>query len=299
MLRNTHQLNVGISHLLHISSKLYCKLSVIIKSVLGTIVFLTPGTRMHLVDRDRLLTAAVSRLLAAAGHPLAVCPAEAPQIRNNRCIIRTHLCTICIRIRLHKYLIIPGKDLIFVYRPWLHPRDKQLINTGYLQRTHRMQSAIPHIKVTDHTDGSRMRRPDCKICTLNTIDLHRVSTQLIKDLVVLALCKQIKIQAGKLWCKAIRICSHYHVILTVLDIQKIWCLKLLAVLDIFPKKSAARLHLFQLGRMVSAHICHGNCFRLRTIHGKYLSLAKIVKSQYIVRGIMSASNSSYSTQLIH
>ena len=179
---------------------------------------------MHFVDRHRLLAAAVSCFLPAAGHPFPVGPAEASEICYHGSIVRTKLCTICIRIGFHQNLIGTGQDLVLVNSPRLYSRNKQLIYPGYLQRTHRMKPAIPHIEITHNTHSSGVRCPYREVSTLDAIDLHRMRSQLIKDLIMLSLCKKIKIQAGNLWCKAVRICCHYHVILTVFNIQKIRCL---------------------------------------------------------------------------
>ena len=87
MLRDTHQFHMGVTHILHVSGQFHRQLSVVIIAVLVLIGdgVLLPGTRMHLIDKHRILP---HIKLTAVLHPFLITPLEVGNIRDHGGIVR-------------------------------------------------------------------------------------------------------------------------------------------------------------------------------------------------------------------
>ena len=89
MLRNTHELHVGVAHFFHVIGQLVSRLYVGVVAVFLLPVFLLPGAQMHLVDGHGRLCGL--RLLAFL-HPLGVGPLEMRNVRGDGGCPRPVLC---------------------------------------------------------------------------------------------------------------------------------------------------------------------------------------------------------------
>ena len=71
---------------------------------------------------------------------------------------------------------------------------------------HRIQSAVPHIEVTNNRYTTSVWCPYRKVCTLNSIYSHWMCAHLVIHIVVLTFSKKICIKISKLTIKCIWIC---------------------------------------------------------------------------------------------
>ena len=124
MLRDAHQLHMGVPHLQHIICQLMGQLPVIIIPVLiGTMGMLLPRTRMHLIDGHGLF---LRILLFPLLHPVLVRPTETGDIGYFGRGSRTHLRLGCVRIRLVKQTVILRLNQIFIEAAKLYARHEHL-----------------------------------------------------------------------------------------------------------------------------------------------------------------------------
>ena len=56
MLGDSHQLDMGVAHLVNVGRKFLCHFAVSVKALFFFAVFTLPGTDMYLIDTDRLFT---------------------------------------------------------------------------------------------------------------------------------------------------------------------------------------------------------------------------------------------------
>ena len=123
ILGNTHQLNMCISHLLHIRDQIFHKIPITVKSVILSARMAHPGSRMYLVDRHRFCIDIFG--LCTLFHPFFIGPLKMLYIRDGRCRSRTKLCIICIWIRLIEPFSIFRLYQVFIQCTFLDPRNKQ------------------------------------------------------------------------------------------------------------------------------------------------------------------------------
>ena len=227
ILCNTHQFNMRISHFFNIICNHRCQIPIIIKSIIAILDRFFPGSQMHLIDCHRLPEGICPFCMLPFLDPRCILPFMLTQIYNYRRIIRTELATVSVRICFIDQFIKTSQDLELIYSAFLHARNKQLMNTGWSHHIHRMQCSIPHIKIANHTDPSCIRSPYRKIGTFHTIQFHRMRTQLLINLIMFTLGKQINIHITDLRLKCIRICQcHRRSIL-------IGCLKYIVLINLF------------------------------------------------------------------
>ena len=124
MLRDAHQLHMGITHLMDIIRQRVCQLPIVIIPVLiGTMGMLLPGARMHFIDGHGLF---LRILLFPLLHPVLVRPTEIRDIGYFGRGSRTHLRLGCVRIRLVKQTVILRLNQIFIEAAKLYARHEHL-----------------------------------------------------------------------------------------------------------------------------------------------------------------------------
>ena len=191
MLRDTHKLYMGVSHIVTVPCKLPCRLRVIHKAIHFRIIGLFPGAKVTLVNRHRLCEC---RLCGTFRHPFLICPAEVINICCFRCRARAELCRKAVRICLIEDISLLGGDCIFVDLVKPHALNKALIDPAVLQRKHIVCRRIPVIPVTNQRNSLGMRCPYRKVHSLFSIQYSRMGTHLLINLIISALSKKVSVK---------------------------------------------------------------------------------------------------------
>ena len=193
MLCDSHQLHVGVAHIVTVLRELMCRLRIGIEAVFLLAVLLPPGAEMTLINRHRLCE---GRRLRARTHPALVSPAIPREIRGHRCRTRTELCGKCIRICLIQDVATLCMNRKLVDLTEAHALDEALVDAAGLERKHIVRLHIPRVPVTDDGNGLRMRCPDRKVHTLLSVQRRRVRTHLLINLIITALAEEVAIELG-------------------------------------------------------------------------------------------------------
>ena len=166
VLRNPHQLHMGIPHLLHIICNRMSKFTIGIKSLILCARMTHPGAHMYLIDRQRiLLLIPLFPLL----QPLLVRPLQIRNIGHSGSRTRTPLRIICKRIRLIKKLAFLRLNTELIELSFFRFRYKLHINTERLLTLHSVSFQIPVIKFPDYRHILRIRRPYREINALRFV----------------------------------------------------------------------------------------------------------------------------------
>ena len=190
VLRNPHQLHMGIPHLLHIICNRMSKFTIGIKSLILCARMTHPGAHMYLIDRQRiLLLIPLFPLL----QPLLVRPLQIRNIGHSGSRTRTPLRIICKRIRLKNPFSCLCLDTEFIQIPFLRSRHKTSVDPKRLLTMHLIRPKIPCVKFTYNGHSRCMRRPYCKIDTFLLLLHGLVRSHLAEDLIVRALSEKILI----------------------------------------------------------------------------------------------------------
>ena len=190
VLRNPHQLHMGIPHLLHIIRNRMSKFTIGIKSLILCARMTHPGAHMYLIDRQRiLLLIPLFPLL----QPLLVRPLQIRNIGHSGSRTRTPLRIICKRIRLKNPFSCLCLDTEFIQIPFLRSRHKTSVDPKRLLTMHLIRPKIPCVKFTYNGHSRCMRRPYCKIDTFLLLLHGLVCSHLAEDLIVRALSEKILI----------------------------------------------------------------------------------------------------------
>ena len=188
MLQDTHQLDMGVFHLLEIFHDSVSELPVVVEAVLRSVGMLHEGTDMTLIYCHGLF---VEILLLAQLHPLAVLPAEAGQISDDGGCAGAEFCLICKGVSLVMSAAVLGVDQELVHISYLSRGDEYPPDSHRSQLLHGMCGLIPVIEGTDHINFLRIRGPDAEIDSLLTVFTGRMRTQLFVNVVMCSLGKQI------------------------------------------------------------------------------------------------------------
>ena len=199
MLHDRHYLHMRVTHLFHIRSKHRGQFPVGIEfpRVLRIRIRLPPASQMHLIDQQGLFPVICRFPLL---QPFLIGPGKAGQIGNHRSRVGPQLRRVGVRIGLQHRQSLLRLDLVFIAGPCFQTRDKQLVDARLSDLNHRIAAAVPHIKVAHHTDTLRVRRPDCKISALHTVDGHGVRAHFLIDCVMDSFSKCFQI----CFCKYLR-----------------------------------------------------------------------------------------------
>ena len=126
VLRNPHQLHMGIPHLLHIIRNRMSKFTIGIKSLILCARMTHPGAHMYLIDRQRILFLIP---LFALFQPLLVRPLQIRNIGHTRSCPRTKFCIIGERIRFKNPLSFLCLNTKLIQISLLRSRHKTGINS--------------------------------------------------------------------------------------------------------------------------------------------------------------------------
>ena len=144
MLSNTHQLYMGIAHVLHIFSQLNSSLPVCIKSIFFFSVFFSPGAQMNLINTHGSFS--------GIGGPAFLQPGGIrPFIRGVRSDSRggsgAEFGASGVGIRFKQELSGLGNNGKFVEIAFFQTWYKDFINSGGFQKGHGMRFRLPVVKI--------------------------------------------------------------------------------------------------------------------------------------------------------
>ena len=155
---------------------------------------------------------------------------------------------------------------------------------------HVVETLVPHVKLTNNTDRSGVRRPYGKVCSLYAVDRHHMCTKLVKNTMMLALSEHIAVKVGDLLLKCVRIIYLNKIIIPVLYTETVLLQIVLFGRDGISEEIFYTIHAQHLADLVSLFVDQPYMPGTGTICGKYLSffLLKLVTSQQILRSIYIA-----------
>ena len=200
MLHHRHQLNMRISHLLHIFDDLRRQFSIII--VFSSILRLSKGRQINLIDIDRPI---FFLTICTAFHPLIVFPLKTIQFSDHGSAFRAELLSKRIGIRFQKSQTAFGLNLKLIAVAWLHIRNKDLKDPGLPKSSHLMDSAIPSIEISYHTDAQCIRRPHGKQDAFYAFHFPWMRSQLLIRHIMNPCIELLRIFSGNLHWKTVGI----------------------------------------------------------------------------------------------
>ena len=177
MLHHRQQLDVRVAHLLYIFRDHRSKLAIIVKI---TVLRLSPGGKMHLIDCHRLL---LGICLFPLLHPSVVCPLKLRKIRNDGRRLRAELRRVCVGICLQIGDVSLRLDLVFIHFSDADTRYKKLKNTAVPEPSHGKASAVPEVKIPHQADAHGIRCPHSKVNALHALHRHRVRAHFFINIV--------------------------------------------------------------------------------------------------------------------
>src|SRR6266404_1989673 len=144
------------AHVAHVRDELVGELAIgEIPAVFGEIP--PPRAEMDFVDRDRRLAIVAPPALC---HPSAVMPDMARRAGYNRRSARRSFSALRLRVCLQREkLAIGSENLVFVEMTGPQPGHEEFPKAARLSASHRHPPAIPGVEVADHTDPTRVGRP--------------------------------------------------------------------------------------------------------------------------------------------
>src|ERR1700752_4667971 len=121
----------------------------------------------------------------ARGKPCAVVPLMFVNIHDDGSIVGTLLGREAIRIGFQSPVAANARpDFEFVQRAFVEARDEKFPDSRLAAEAHRMNAAVPEIKISDNAHAQRVRRPDSKVNASNASDLAHVRPKLFIFLVM-------------------------------------------------------------------------------------------------------------------
>ena len=101
------------------------------------------------------------------------------------------------RIALYADRAVAIPQLEFIVRSLSHPRDEDLPHSAAQEFPHWMPSSIPLIEISDDRDTLGIRCPNVESRAAYTVDLNQVSTELLVQLPVLPLTKEMEVEGSE------------------------------------------------------------------------------------------------------
>ena len=191
VLRDAHQLHMGVAHLLNVGGQLVGGLGVGVKSVLLRPVFLFPGTQMDFVDAHGIFDGIFP---GPFFHPGAVAPGKAGKVGGNGGGAGPEFCQEGEGVCLKEHLAAGGGHGEFVQLSFLHARNKKFPDAGSGQGGHGVGFGIPAVKISGQMDCSGVGSPDGKIVALRSLPGPGVGTQLLENFIVGSGPEQVAVQ---------------------------------------------------------------------------------------------------------
>src|SRR5208283_1803879 len=149
MLRNGHELNMRVTHLLYVGHQLLGQFAVG-KPPISQILIMhsLPGTEMHFVNAYRGIKCLV---FFARSHPFSIVPLVAVQVPDNGSRFGAQLGQETERIGLYRRVaLVAGLDFIFVEITLSQTGDEEFPQTGSPSRPHGVASPVPLVEITYH-----------------------------------------------------------------------------------------------------------------------------------------------------
>ena len=182
-------------------------------------------------------------------------------------------------------------DLIFVKCPGLQPRHKQFKDPRIPKTFHLIAAAVPHVKITDHTDTHGTRCPYGKINTVYAVNGHRMRTHFAIYIIIDSCVKLFQFCVCKLRRECVWILQFLRCPVIVSNLQEIFA----HLLPMQEHRIISGLVLqFHRIALISNLRCHSYCVRHE--HLDQQSLFHLMCSQKAFRicrlGIHDFLNSS-------
>ena len=152
-----------------------------------------PGAEVHLVDRHRSAQVVGAR---PGRHPIGVAP-HVPGAVDDRVGAGRHLGREGERIGLQPQLAGRGADLVLVVRAVGHVGHEQLPYARAAEDAHRVQTPVPGVEVPDDAHRPRGRCPDGERGPRHAVDLARVRTEPLVQLLVPALADEVQVELAE------------------------------------------------------------------------------------------------------
>ena len=174
---------------------------------------------MHLVDGHRPSPGVVLPTLVQPG---LVVPNEARHIAHNGRMIGRRLEMQGARVRLDERCLIMGADnFVFIAGPHGEPGQEKLPDTRSPQGAHRVGPTVPMVMVADHRHAASRGSPNRERNTGHPLQSTDVRSELIEDLVVVALTNQEQILLGNCREKTIGVLVFLHSPVGITDLEAV------------------------------------------------------------------------------
>src|SRR5579864_1942873 len=133
----------------------------------------------------------------AGGEPLSIVPLMLVDIDDDGSIVGTLLCRESIRIRFQSPVASPRLNFEFVQGAFIEAWDEKLPDSRLAAYPHRMNAAVPEIKVTDDAHAQRVGRPHAEMNAANASHFAYVRPELFIFLVMRAFTRKVEIVVGE------------------------------------------------------------------------------------------------------
>ena len=192
VLRDTHELDVGVSHVLHIGREFMGKILVVSEAAALHVFFVPlPGAEVALVNAHGGMARV---LLRSFCHPLLVVPGVVPGLhfQTGRCP-GAEFRTPCVRIRFVKKIPRLGLDHEFIQHAGLQSGDEGLPDAAFKDLLAEVRLGIPIIEIADDADSFSVGCPYSKMITVFSLIVFRMGAKFFIDLIVSALTKPVAV----------------------------------------------------------------------------------------------------------
>src|SRR5271165_1951966 len=150
-----------------------------------------PRAKVTLVNTDGLLRPASALPFP---YPCIITPFEAIEIEDQGSRLHSMLAEESEGITFQENIAGAVADLVFVMSKFTDAWNENLPDPCFDASSHRMDTAIPAIKIANHADPLSIGSPDRETRTRMSIDFHQLRSELFVDLIVIAHRVQISVQ---------------------------------------------------------------------------------------------------------
>ena len=191
VLRDRHQLDMGVAHVGGIGDQRFGKFAV---RVAAAVRMAPPRSCVHFVDVHRRMQPVGARTPL---EPRAVAPRmlRRPAYPRRRC--RAQLEALRVRVGFHHHRAAGAvADFVFVQRASGQFRNEQFPHPACAARLQRMHAPVPAVEVTDHAHALRIGRPHCEAHTRHAHERHWLRAEAQIALMQAAGAEQIEVVRG-------------------------------------------------------------------------------------------------------